>query len=82
MGAKNLKAIAVRGSKLLPVFDLTKYTVLRSEANRALKQDNEARVLREIGTASGKLFPNIWERCPQNIFIREISRMWIRSPAR
>ncbi|HEX2994187.1 MAG TPA: aldehyde ferredoxin oxidoreductase family protein [Anaerolineales bacterium] len=51
MGAKNLKAIAVRGTKPIPVFDLAAYTPLRSEANRMLKQDNEAVMLRELGTA-------------------------------
>ena len=51
MGAKNLKAIAVRGTNPIPVFDLAKYAPLRSESNRVLKQDNEATVLREIGTA-------------------------------
>jgi aldehyde:ferredoxin oxidoreductase len=51
MGAKNLKAIAVFGEKEIPVFDLQKYTPLRSEANRTLKQDNEAIMLRELGTA-------------------------------
>jgi len=51
MGAKNLKAIAVRGTNPIPVFDLAKYTPLRSEANRILKQDNEAVMLRELGTA-------------------------------
>lgn len=51
MGAKNLKAIAVRGTNPIPVFDLAKYAPLRSESNRALKQDNEAAVLRELGTA-------------------------------
>ena len=51
MGAKNLKAIAVHGTKQIPVFDLSKYAPLRSEANRSLKQDNEAKVLRELGTA-------------------------------
>ena len=51
MGAKNLKAIAVRGTNPIPVFDLTKYAPLRSEANRTLKQDNEAKVMRELGTA-------------------------------
>jgi aldehyde:ferredoxin oxidoreductase len=52
MGAKNLKAIAVRGTNPIPVFDLAQYAPLRSEANRTLKQDNEAQVLRELGTAS------------------------------
>ena len=51
MGSKNLKAIAVRGTNEIPVFDLSKYAPLRSEANRTLKQDNEANVLREVGTA-------------------------------
>jgi aldehyde:ferredoxin oxidoreductase len=51
MGAKNLKAIAVRGRNPIPVYDLSKYATLRSEANRVLKQDNEAKVLREIGTS-------------------------------
>src|SRR5688572_11656371 len=51
MGAKNLKAIAVRGTNPIPVFDLAKYAPLRSESNRVLKQDNEAKVLRELGTA-------------------------------
>jgi aldehyde:ferredoxin oxidoreductase len=51
MGAKNLKAIAVRGTNSIPVFDLATYAPLRSEANRALKQDNEAVMLRELGTA-------------------------------
>jgi aldehyde:ferredoxin oxidoreductase len=51
MGAKNLKAIAVHGTNQIPVFDLAKYALLRSESNRVLKQDNEAKVLRELGTA-------------------------------
>ena len=51
MGAKNLKAIAVHGENEIPVFDLPKYKSLRSEANRTLRDDNEAKVLREVGTA-------------------------------
>ena len=51
MGAKKLKAIAVHGTNQIPVFDLAKYAPLRSESNRALKPDNEAKVLRELGTA-------------------------------
>lgn len=51
MGAKNLKAVAVRGTKQIPVVDLARYTPLRSEANRRLKQDNEARIAHEVGTA-------------------------------
>ena len=51
MGAKNLKSIAVHGTNQIPVFDLARYAPLRSESNRVLKQDNEAKVLRELGTA-------------------------------
>jgi aldehyde:ferredoxin oxidoreductase len=51
MGSKNLKAIAVRGENEIPVFNLSKYKSLRSEANRKLRDDNEAAVMREIGTA-------------------------------
>jgi len=39
MGSKNLKAIAVHGKSL------------RSVANRKLRDDNEAKVIREVGTA-------------------------------
>lgn len=51
MASKNLKAIAVHGESPIPVFDASAYGPLRSESNRALKQDNEARVLHELGTA-------------------------------
>ena len=50
MGAKNLKAIAVRGTNPIPVFDLAKYKPLRSDSNRRLRDDNEAKILREVGT--------------------------------
>ncbi len=52
MAAKNLKAIAVHGGLPMPLADASAYAPLRSESNRALKQDNEARVLHELGTAS------------------------------
>ncbi len=52
MGAKNLKAIAVRGTrKTLPLADPVRYAELRSQANRWLRQDNEAQVLHALGTA-------------------------------
>lgn len=51
MGAKNLKAVAVHGTKEIPVFDLPRYKSLRSASNRRLKEDNETRVLREVGTS-------------------------------
>ncbi len=51
MGAKNLKAVAVHGAREIPIHDLPRYKVLRSEANRKLRDDNEAKVIREVGTA-------------------------------
>lgn len=51
MGAKNLKAIAVRGTNEIPVFDLARYKPLRSESNRRLRDDNEAKILRDVGTS-------------------------------
>lgn len=51
MGSKNLKAVAVHGENEIPVHDFPKYKALRSESNRRLRDDNEARIAREIGTA-------------------------------
>ena len=53
MGSKNLKAIAVYGKKKIEVANLERYSALRSEANRMLKQDNEAKMFHELGTAGG-----------------------------
>jgi aldehyde:ferredoxin oxidoreductase len=52
MASKNLKAIAVFGNAKPPLVYSDRYAPLRSESNRTLKQDNEARILHEMGTAS------------------------------
>ncbi|MCE9647834.1 MAG: aldehyde ferredoxin oxidoreductase family protein [Chloroflexi bacterium] len=51
MGSKNLKAVAVYGRNKIPVAHEAEYSALRSESNRALKQDNEAKIMHEVGTA-------------------------------
>ena len=51
MGSKNLKAIAVHGTNEIPIFDLARYKKLRSESNRKLRDDNEAKILRDVGTS-------------------------------
>jgi len=51
-GAKYLKAIAVRGSKKVPIAEPTLFAALRSASNRALKNDNMSRVFHDLGTAS------------------------------
>jgi len=51
MGSKNLKAIAVHGTTKPPLADAERYAVIRSQANRELKEDNEAQVLHDLGTS-------------------------------
>ena len=70
MGAKNLKAIAIRGTNEIPVFDLSRYAPLRSEANRTLKQDNEARTLRELGTAGAANYSEYMGAMPAKYYSR------------
>ncbi|MGE5374955.1 MAG: aldehyde ferredoxin oxidoreductase family protein [Bacteroidota bacterium] len=70
MGAKNLKAVAVHGTNPIPVFDPAKYAPLRSEANRILKQDNEAKVFRELGTASGANYAEYLGAMPAKYYSR------------
>jgi aldehyde:ferredoxin oxidoreductase len=70
MGAKNLKAIAVRGTNPIPLFDLAKYALLRSESNRALKQDNEAKVLRELGTSGAANYAEYIGALPAKYYSR------------
>jgi aldehyde:ferredoxin oxidoreductase len=52
MGSKNLKAIAVKGRGKISVADESRYSALRSEANRALRADPVTQVANELGTAS------------------------------
>ena len=51
MGSKNLKAIAVKGSRKIPLARPELYNQLRSEANKALKADNFSEVTHALGTA-------------------------------
>jgi aldehyde:ferredoxin oxidoreductase len=51
-GSKNLKAIAVKGSRKIPIAQPEQYAPLRSIANRTLKEDNLSQVFHELGTAS------------------------------
>ena len=70
MGAKNLKAIAVHGTNPIPIFDLARYAPLRSESNRVLKQDNEAKVLRELGTAGAANYAEYMGAMPVQYYSR------------
>ncbi len=50
-GSKNLKAIALRGKRKIPVAQPELYARLRSQANQALREDNIAQVTHDLGTA-------------------------------
>ena len=68
MGSKKLKAIAVHGSGAVPVTDTERYSPLRSQANRFLKQDNEAKALHEIGTAAAANYSEYIGSMPAKYF--------------
>jgi aldehyde:ferredoxin oxidoreductase len=51
MGAKYLKAIAVKGTGIVPVKDPESYFPLRSVTNRELREDPMSQVGRDLGTA-------------------------------
>ena len=50
-GAKNLKAIAVRGRRKVAVAQPALYAQLRRQAQAALREDNIAQVTHDVGTA-------------------------------
>jgi aldehyde:ferredoxin oxidoreductase len=52
MGSKNLKAIAVKGTKKVPYENPDKFSILRGTSNRDLKNDSLTNALTELGTAS------------------------------
>ena len=69
MGSKNLKAVAVYGkSKPLPIARPEAFAGVRSASNRALKQDNEARVLHELGTAGAANYSEYLGALPGKYF--------------
>jgi aldehyde:ferredoxin oxidoreductase len=51
MGAKNLKAVAVKGNGKVPVANPLQYQPIRSRANRDLREYPMSQVLRDMGTA-------------------------------
>jgi aldehyde:ferredoxin oxidoreductase len=68
MASKNLKAIAVRGLGRPPVADSSLFGLLRARANRDLRQDNEARVLHELGTAGAANYSEYLGAMPAKYF--------------
>jgi aldehyde:ferredoxin oxidoreductase len=53
MGSKNLKAIAVRGRRDIPLAEVARFQATRSRANRDLRDDTVTVSLRATGSAGG-----------------------------
>jgi len=68
MGAKNLKAIAVLGTKKIPLARPELFAPLRSAANRALKEDNLSHVFHDLGTASVADYADYLGAMPKKYF--------------
>jgi len=67
MGAKNLKAVAVRGSGKIPII-ADKFSQLRAEANRTLREDNFSNTTRELGTAAVADYADYVGEMPKKYF--------------
>jgi aldehyde:ferredoxin oxidoreductase len=67
MGAKNLKAVAVRGSGNIPIADPS-FTGLRLEANHTLRDDNFTRAARETGSAGVADYADYLGEMPKKYF--------------
>jgi len=70
MGSKNLKAVAVRGHREIPLADPARFHALRSQANRDLRQDTVTLSLRSSGSASAADYFNYLGSMPKRYFTR------------
>ncbi len=68
MAARNLKAIAVRGTGVIPLADAATYHTLRLAVNRALKTDNQTRVLHALGTSGAADFADFLGAMPKRYY--------------
>jgi aldehyde:ferredoxin oxidoreductase len=69
MAAKNLKGVAAYGRKKpLPLAHPEAYNKIRSDSNRALRQDNEAQVLHALGTASAANYSEYMGAMPSKYY--------------
>jgi len=70
MGAKNLKAVAVRGRRALPLAEPGRFNEVRSLANRALRSDTVTLSLRTSGSASAGDYFDYLGAMPKRYFTR------------
>jgi aldehyde:ferredoxin oxidoreductase len=68
LGSKNVKAVAVKGTGKVPVFDLAAYAPRRSAANMALKADAMTSVLSSLGSAGAADYFNYLGEQPKKYF--------------
>jgi aldehyde:ferredoxin oxidoreductase len=67
-GSKNLKAIAVKGMNKIPLARPEEFALIRSTANRALKNDNLSHVFHDLGTASVADYADYLGSMPKKYF--------------
>lgn len=72
MGAKNLKAVVVKGSGKIPLASEDEYKVIRADMNRKLKSDNVSNVLRELGSSGGAEYFDYLGSMPKAGFTRGV----------
>ncbi len=70
MGAKNLKAVALKSSGVVPVSDPEQFFPLRSAANRELREDPMSLVGRDLGTAGVADYFDYLEELPKQYFTK------------
>ena len=70
MGSKNLKAVAVRGRREIPLADRSRFQAMRSLANRELRQDTVSLSLRATGSAGGADYFDYIGSMPKRYFTR------------
>ena len=68
MGSKNLKAISVKGSGKVPVYDSESFAIARSNANRELKADVYSEVMHELGSAGAADYWDYLADMPKRYF--------------
>jgi aldehyde:ferredoxin oxidoreductase len=68
MGSKNLKAVAVRGTRKIPIAREVEFNRLRSAANLELRNSTTSTVLRETGSSGGAEFFDFMGEMPKRYF--------------
>jgi aldehyde:ferredoxin oxidoreductase len=68
MGAKNVKAVAVKGTQPVELINWEAFQPVRSRANRALKEHNQTLVLRDLGSGGGSDYFDYLGEMPKKYF--------------